>query len=60
MAVLVAVGTMNLWWTAVLSGLILVEKLAPGGEHVARLTAAAFLAVGTVLLLDPATLSTLT
>jgi predicted metal-binding membrane protein len=60
MAVLVAVGTMNLWWMAVLSGLILVEKLAPGGEHVARLTAAAFLAVGTVLLLDPATLSTLT
>jgi predicted metal-binding membrane protein len=51
---------MNLWWMAVLSGLILVEKLAPGGEHVARLTAAAFLAVGTVLLLDPATLSTLT
>lgn len=60
MAVLVALGTMNLMWMAILTVLIVVEKNAPVGERVAQLAAVAFLGLGVALLVRPETLSTLT
>jgi len=60
MAVLVALGTMNLVWMVGLALLILVEKNAPAGERIARLTAVAFIGVGVALLVRPETLTTLT
>lgn len=60
MAVLVALGTMNLAWMAALALLILVEKNAPAGERVARLAAIAFVGIGVTLLVQPEILTTLT
>jgi predicted metal-binding membrane protein len=60
MAVLVAMGTMNLAWMAMLSLLIIVEKNAPAGERVASLAAVAFAVGGVLLLVRPETLTTLT
>ncbi|GAC1305249.1 MAG: hypothetical protein NVSMB16_00710 [Acidimicrobiales bacterium] len=60
MAVLVAVGTMQLWWMAGLAALIMFEKAAPIGEGVAVVAAAGFAVLGTVLLVSPATLSRFT
>jgi predicted metal-binding membrane protein len=60
MAVLVAVGTMNLAWMLALAGLILVEKNAPGGERLAFAAAVVLVALGTLLLIYPATFTTLT
>lgn len=60
MAVLVAVGTMNLAWMAVLALLIMIEKNAPAGERVATVAAAVFAGAGVLLLLRPETLTTLT
>ncbi|MBW3615258.1 MAG: DUF2182 domain-containing protein [Actinobacteria bacterium] len=60
MAVLVALGTMNLAWMAALALLILVEKNAPAGERAAQFAAAALAVAGVVLLARPETLSTLT
>lgn len=45
MAVLVVVGGMGIGWVAALAALVLVEKLAPGGEAVARAAGVAFLAL---------------
>lgn len=60
MAILVAVGTMNLAWMAALAVLILIEKNARAGERVASLAAIAFALAGLLLLVRPETLSTLT
>lgn len=60
MAVLVALGTMNLAWMAALSLLIMIEKNAPAGERVATAAAVAFAAGGLLLLIRPETLTTLT
>jgi predicted metal-binding membrane protein len=60
MAILVAMGTMNLGWMALLAGLIFVEKNATVGERVALVAAAAFVTVGTVLLAAPRLLTALT
>lgn len=60
MAVLVALGTMNLAWMAGLTLLIVLEKNAPIGEGVARVAAVGFAAVGIALLLRPETLTVLT
>jgi len=60
MAVLVALGTMNLVWMVGLALLILVEKNAPAGERVAQLAAVAFIGLGVALLVRPETLTTLT
>lgn len=59
-AVLVAVGTMNLAWMALLTGLIVLEKTGPGGERVALVGAAAFAVVGVALLVEPSTLGRIT
>jgi predicted metal-binding membrane protein len=60
MAVLVAVGTMNLAWMAALAVLIMIEKNAPAGERAAAVAAAVFAIAGAVLLARPETLTTLT
>ena len=60
MAVLVAVGTMNLAWMAVLALLILIEKNAPAGERAATVAAVVFAGAGALLLVRPETLTTLT
>jgi predicted metal-binding membrane protein len=53
MAVLVALGTMNLAWMLALSVLIFLEKNAPGGERVAAFGAVVFALAGMALLFDP-------
>ena len=60
MAILVALGTMNLAWMRGLAVLSLLEKNAPWGEGVATGAAVVFVAVGIDLLFRPAVLSTLT
>lgn len=57
MAVLVALGTMNLAWMAGLAVLILVEKTTPFGARAAPLAAIAFAAAGGLLLARPDTLT---
>lgn len=53
MVILVALGTMQLAWMAALAALILVEKVFPIGELVARLAALAFLVLGFILVVHP-------
>ena len=60
MAILVALGTMNLAWMAALALLILLEKNARAGERIAQLAAVAFAVTGVTLLLRPETLTALT
>ncbi len=60
MAVLVAFGTMRLTWMVGLALLILVEKVTPIGERVTALAGVAFLALGVLLLLHPATVGSFT
>ena len=60
MAVLVAVGTMNLAWMAALALLIMVEKNAAAGERAATVAAAVLAACGVLLLVRPGTLTALT
>ncbi len=60
MAVLVAMGTMNLAWMAVLAGLIFFEKNAAWGERLATVGAGAFAVLGIGLLLHPQSISYLT
>ncbi len=60
MAVLVAMGTMNLAWMLGLAALILTEKNAPRGEQVATAAAVVFVVLGIVLFVHPSSLTTLT
>ncbi len=60
MAILVAMGTMNLAWMAVVAGLIFLEKNAAVGERVALGAAPAFAAAGVALLFHPPLLDWLT
>ena len=60
MAVLVAMGTMNVAWMVGLALLILLEKNAPHGERIAVAAAAVFVTLGAVLVVHPSTLTTLT
>lgn len=53
MAVLIAFGTMQLVWMLVLAVLIILEKTAPFGEQLARVSGAALLVLGVVLLAHP-------
>ncbi len=53
MAVLVALGTMNLTWMLALSVIILLEKAAPGGGWTALMAAMMFALAGTALLWNP-------
>lgn len=60
MAVLVAMGTMNLAWMIGLTVLIVLEKNAPWGEAVAKMAAGLFVAVGVALIAYPPLLTRLT
>jgi predicted metal-binding membrane protein len=60
MVVLVALGTMNLVWMAVLAGIIFIEKLAPRGEALVRVSALAFAVLGVYLLVDPTAVASFT
>ena len=54
MAVLVALGTMQLWWMTGLAALIFAEKNLRWGRSIGRLAAAAFAGIGLALLIHPA------
>ena len=54
MAVLVAFGAMQLAWMVAFAVLILLEKVAPFGEPLARVTGVALFALGVALLVHPA------
>jgi predicted metal-binding membrane protein len=54
MALLIALGTMQLAWMLILAVLILLEKAAPFGEQLARVTGVALLVLGVALLVQPA------
>lgn len=60
MAVLVAVGTMHIGWMAALTLVIFIEKVLPRGQAFGVVVAVGLAAVGTVLLVDPATVTALT
>ncbi len=60
MAVLVALGAMNLAWMLALAILIALEKNAPAGQRIAQVAAAVFVAVGLLLIVRPETITTLT
>jgi len=60
MAILIALGTMQLTWMIILAALIFVEKVTPIGDQFARLVSVAFVILGIVLVVDPGTLSRLT
>ena len=53
MVLLIALGAMQLAWMAALAALILLEKVAPFGERLARLSAVLFVAIGVVLIVHP-------
>jgi predicted metal-binding membrane protein len=54
MVLLIAFGTMQLAWMVGLAVLILMEKVAPFGEVLTRVTAVLFVLLGAVLLINPA------
>lgn len=58
-AVLVAVGTMSLWWMVALTVLIVLERNFPAGERIAVGGAVALAAIGIYLLLEPTSLERL-
>lgn len=60
MAVLVALGTMQIAWMAGLALVIFAEKVMPRGETFTVLAAVALAVLGAVLLIDPSTITTLT
>lgn len=57
MAVLIAFGTMQLAWMLALAVVIWLEKVAPFGDQLRRLTAAVFIILGVVLLVHPTLVS---
>jgi predicted metal-binding membrane protein len=50
MSLLFVLGVMNLLWVAALAGFVLLEKLAPGGVLIGRVTALALIGSGCVVL----------
>lgn len=53
MVVLIAFGTMQLAWMLALSVVIWLEKVAPYGDQLRRLTAAILVVLGVALLVHP-------
>jgi len=60
MAILVAVGTMNIVWMVALAAMIFVEKVTPRGELIARLVSVLLVVLGLSLVIHPALLGRLT
>jgi predicted metal-binding membrane protein len=54
MVVLVAAGAMGLAWVLLIAAVVAAEKLAPGGEWIARLTGAALVLAGVTVAAFPA------
>ncbi|UDF29001.1 UNVERIFIED_ORG: DUF2182 domain-containing protein [Roseateles sp. XES5] len=50
MALLFVGGIMNIWWIAAITVYVAIEKLAPGGKQVSRITGGALIACGLALL----------
>ena len=50
MALLFAVGAMNLLWVAALAAFVFAEKLFPAGERIARFSAIALISAGLAFL----------
>src|SRR5262249_24138538 len=50
MALLFVAGVMNLMWVAALAIVVLVEKVVPGGERIARVIGIGLVATGVVLI----------
>lgn len=50
MALLFVAGVMNLAWVAVLSAIVLLEKVSPAGPAIARVAGVLFVAVGISLI----------
>ena len=59
MLVLLLVGTMNLAWMGVIAGVIVVEKVVPGGDAVSKVVGGAFADWGIIMLAAPHTLPAL-
>ena len=53
MAVLVAAGAMGLAWVLLITAAVAAEKLAPGGEWIARGTGSILLLLGIAAVLRP-------
>jgi predicted metal-binding membrane protein len=53
MVLLFAVGAMNLVWVAALTAVVLIEKLFPAGDWIARIGGMLLIAWGIWLLLNP-------
>ena len=51
MALLFVAGVMNLVWVAALSAVMLLEKIVPAGQTIARTAGALFIAAGVSLLI---------
>jgi predicted metal-binding membrane protein len=51
---LIAFGTMQLAWMVALAVLIVLEKAAPFGEQLTRVSAVIFVVLGAALLVHPA------
>jgi predicted metal-binding membrane protein len=60
MIVLFALGVMSLTWMAIVAALIFAQKVLPKGEHLARVFAVAFVAVGIWVAAAPGTVPGLT
>ncbi len=54
MAILFALGVMNLFWIAALAILVLLEKIMPSGRVIARMAGVAFFGAGVLMVLQPA------
>jgi predicted metal-binding membrane protein len=50
MSLLFVAGVMNLLWVAAIAFLVLVEKVAPGGDLIGRIAGAALLGAGIALI----------
>ena len=59
MVVLVAAGSMQLWWAVVIAAVIFLERNVPAGEHLASAAAAALCVLGLVVLVHPGAISSL-
>jgi predicted metal-binding membrane protein len=53
MLLLFAVGVMNLLWVALIAGLVLAEKLLPGGKIAGRLIGVALAVGGVAMIVGP-------
>jgi predicted metal-binding membrane protein len=53
MLVLVAAGAMGLPWVLLITAIVAIEKLMPGGEWIARIAGAALVLLGVTVALRP-------